>query len=209
MDIYTIGSILAAAVSSSFGTALVVHWMTTRREDLARDREVAYLALRLASKLENYAQEAATFVGNIGAFTAGMAQGVCTDLPVFSDLPSEQERWRDLNVHLTNEVLSFDGERKSQQDRIEDVATEGMEEAIDLSQDLGIVLAVRALHLAGLLRKHHQLPHYDTESPWVEFVMDRYDALPDVRKVRLPVIPDSKRLRSPLRTFRLSHRKND
>ncbi len=183
-DALTFGTVVALTLSSSVLAAGLTQGITAWRERGNRRREVGYLALRLATKFERYAQDAASFVGGVNDFYAMPSEGVSMDLPVLSELPSEQERWRDLYVVLTAEVLSFDEDRRSQQNRINDTSREDMESAIDISKSAAILLGIRALSASAMLRKLHNLPPFDTDNHWLEFLIDEYDQLPDHTKTR-------------------------
>lgn len=162
-------------LGSSVFTALLTHWLSIGREDEERKREVAYLALRLATKFETYAHDATLFVHRLASHT--QPSKAPTNLPVLESMPGEQERWRDLDVRLTAEVLRFEGERLSKQEWIDEQRREDPEEMPLWASNVAISLGMAAFDLATRLRKRHSLPPFDTSAHWPVFLLDRYEGL--------------------------------
>lgn len=163
---------------SSVLAAWLQHWLKERAEKRIEKREVAYLALRLATKFERYAEDAISFVERIQDFVAKPSIGYSRELPALDALPDEKERWRDLRVDLTAEVLGFDAERRSQQGWIDFQYRDEPEAVPLMAVRTALVLGAQAYTLASKLRDEYDLPEFDTETHWVEFLWDEYDQLP-------------------------------
>lgn len=85
----TIGTVVSLALGSSVIGALVTQGAVWLREGRTAKRETAYLALRIASVFERFAEDAAEFVGGINDFASGSAEEVSTELPSLRALPDE------------------------------------------------------------------------------------------------------------------------
>lgn len=175
----TVGSVVSLALGSSVMGALLTQGMTWFREGRSVKRETAYLALRVATVLERFAEEAAGFVGQINDYRGGSMEGVSTQLPSLRPLPDEEERWRDLDVLLTARVLGFEEGVRSRQGGIDNTWEHASpEDGISAAKAQATLLATAALRLAGDLRRRYGLPPFDTGSVWPEFLSGEYDELP-------------------------------
>jgi hypothetical protein len=175
----TIGTVVSLALGSSVVGALVTQGATWLREGKTAKRETAYLALRIASVFERFAEDAAGFVGQINDFTGGSAEGVSTDLPSLRALPDEKERWRDLDVFLTARIIGFEEKVRSRQGGIGNTWEHASpDDGIAEAKAFAILLATGALRLAGDVRKAYGLPPFNTTSHWPDFLSGERDELP-------------------------------
>jgi len=175
----TIGTVVSLALGSSVIGALVTQGAVWLREGRTAKRETAYLALRIASVFERFAEDAAEFVGGINDFASGSAEEVSTELPSLRALPDEKERWRDLDVFLTARIIGFEERVRSRQGGIGNTWEHASpEDGIAAAKAFAILLATGALRLAADVRKTYRLPSFDTTSHWPLFLSGEYDELP-------------------------------
>lgn len=77
----TVGTVVTLALGSSVVGAIVTQAATWLREWRGTKRETAYLALRIATIFERFAEDATDVINRIGLFRSGAEEGVCTELP--------------------------------------------------------------------------------------------------------------------------------
>jgi hypothetical protein len=186
----TLESGITLALGSSVLASVFTHFLATLTDRRVTKREVAYLAVRIATKLESHAEDLTTFVGAISDNAAGRGPGASTDLPILNELPGEQERWRDLDVNLTAEVLGVDQNRKSKQSMIDDFSQQDPYGVAELAGNVGTVLAMEAVMLAVKLRRRYKLPAFDPDAYWPTWLAERFDELPEHMKISKVVSQD-------------------
>ena len=183
-DSSALGTVIPVVFGSSVISVVVTQALTWLRDGRAISREVAYLGLRLASKFERFAEDAAGVVGDISDYRAKAREDVNTTLPEVPALPDEKERWRDLSVDLTARVLAFDERRRSRQGSIDETWNYGDSDgAIETARVYAVILGMDALRLSKDLRTTYKLPRFDTPSAWPTFLSSQFDDLPAAWKV--------------------------
>lgn len=174
------GALIGVAFGSSVVGAVVTQLFTTYRErskhqrELEVDRrEAAYLALRLATIFEQFAEDAASVVGDVSNFenSGGAVGSNSTRIPILWELPSGNERWRDIPIALTARVLGFDQYRRSVQEGISEYGrhADPPEVAGEMSMQCAR-LGCRALDVAIDLRCEYGLPELETSHDWPNFL---------------------------------------
>lgn len=176
---------LGVILGSSLLSAIFNQAAQFLKDNKASHREVAYLALRLATVFERYAENCSNVHGGIATVNSslGASGDLYQRLPDLTALPDEKERWRDLDVNLTSKVLMFEFDIRNEQAGIgQTFEHEGDEEGYDEVQIRAALMGIRALALSAELRKAYGLPVFDPQSLWPEYLQASYDELPIERR---------------------------
>ena len=169
----TFGTVITLALGSSVVGSAVTQTLTSYREGRSDRREAAYLALRLATILEKFAEDATTAISEADNYesSGGTAGELAAVVPTLGDLPDKSERWREIPVSLTARVLGFEPYRRTVQAGINSCfEMVGPGEGYAEARRQCVRLGRRAVDLAQDLRSKYGLPALEMEWDWVSFL---------------------------------------
>jgi hypothetical protein len=151
--------IITAVLNQVFGIGR--DWWAAR---VKRKSEAGYLALRLATILEGYAYDCASFIGDNSEAPQGPDDeipGWKVKLPTLPPFPEEKEGWHSIDLGLAARVLDVRNHLAGSQGVID--ATNRFETLLDLGDELDEHAGARgqeAWALAKDLRSRYGLPAF-------------------------------------------------
>lgn len=155
--------VLVFAGTSGVLSALVVYGLGLLDHWRKKGRDAGYLAIRIATALEAYADDCLTIIGEFDIYrqSGGAGGSQSTSLPNAPNFPEDTEGWRSLPTELVADVLSFPNHIRAGQDRISfDWANAGEMAAWDDCEDECARLGDRAWKLAVRLRTKYGFPAF-------------------------------------------------
>lgn len=159
----TWAKVIVFAGTSGILSALVVHLLGLFDQWRKHGRDAGYLAIRIATALEAYADECLTIIAEFDLHQQfdGAAGSQTLKLPAVPEFPEDVDGWRSMPPRLTAEVLAFPNHVKAGQDRVRFTwSVAGELGAWDDCQDECARLGFRAWEIAAALRKAYQFPDF-------------------------------------------------
>jgi hypothetical protein len=189
VDLTTWTGMLAFAATTGIITALLTQIFSIGRDlwatHVKRKSEASYLALRLATILEGYAYDCASFIGD----NADAPEGPDDEfpkwkvkLPTLPPFPEEKEGWHSIDLRLAARVLDVRNHPAGSQGVID--ATNRFESLPDLGDELDEHAGARgqeAWALAKDLRSCYGLPAF---KPVWDFTDTLENALQQAKKAK-------------------------
>jgi len=163
-------AVVSLALGSSVVGSLITQMINLLRERRRNRREATYLALRLATIFEKFAEDAVSMISDMANYenSGGTAGEYSGEVPVLGNLPDEREPWREIPIGLTSRVLGFEPYRRSVQAGIDSCfEMVGPDEGYPETRKQCVKLGRRALGIASDLRSRYRLPALEMEWDWV------------------------------------------
>lgn len=160
--------VIVFAGTSGVLSAFVTHALTLMNEWRKSGRHGAYLAIRVATALETFADDCMTIIGNFDTYqqSSGAAGERTTRLPKLADFPADSDGWRALPADLTAKVLAFPNHVRAGQDKIRFTWSVADEHATwDDCEEECARLGLQAWLLASDLRKRFSFPPFEPRYP--------------------------------------------
>lgn len=156
--------VVVFAGTSGVLSAVVGHALTLYNDWRNKSRSAAYLAIRIATSLEGFADECMTVIGDseTARQSNGAAGNQTTKLPELTAFPSDEVGWRVLPARLTANLLAFPNHIKAGQDKISFTASVAGElAAYEDCEEESARLGLQSWSLAAELRKQFRFPPFE------------------------------------------------
>lgn len=156
--------IITLVAGSSVLAAILTQLLAALQEHLRRRRAASFLAIRMATILEKFAEACMSIIGDFDTFeqSFGAAGARTTKLPNLEAFPDDADGWRALPTSLTANALSFPNHVAAGQERISftwSVADE--HSAWDDCKDECTKLGLAAWEMAHALRLQFSFPPFE------------------------------------------------
>lgn len=152
------------AGTSGLLSALVSHAFSRWNEWRSRHDNAAYLAIRIATALETFADDCMSVIGNFDTYrqSKGSAGKPTTKLPAIPNYPEDADGWRSLPTFLTAKILAFPNHVRAGQESISFTWSVADDEAAwnDCEQE-SAKLGLAAWELANELRLKFSFPPFE------------------------------------------------
>lgn len=148
--------LIAFAGTSGVLSAAVTWLLGWIKDSLNNGREAAYLAIRLATVMEMFADQCLAVIGDFDTFrqSKGAAGSKTTRLPALATFPDDAGGWRALPAELIGRVLTFPNQIRASQDKVSfSASVSGGDAAWDDCEEECARLGLDACVIAADLRK--------------------------------------------------------
>jgi hypothetical protein len=174
-------SLLKAAVGAGVGTAAVQGSIAVYQERARKNDNAAYLALRLAVRLEAYASACCSFYfDNANAPHSPDEQYPSwrAELPKVDNFPDDVEAWRALDRQLMARCLNFPNRASASQNAIANCIEHSMRDLENTLDENCSARGLEAWDIASDLRSRYRLNR-------AEIIFDFRDVLQNVLKASI------------------------
>lgn len=156
--------VIVFAGTSGVLSALVAHALSVFHEFRNKGRQAAYLAIRLATALETFADDCLSIIGEFDTHrqSHGAAGDQTTRLPALPVFPADEDGWHALPTELTAKVLAFPNLVKASQEKVSFTWTVAGELAAwDDCEEECAQLGLTAWLIAVELRERFSFPPFE------------------------------------------------